>query len=158
VCVVSVSLLSAHRVSCSLVSFSSTDLYFTLFVTRTCVPQCVWHARDCYLLCIVWFIYTSKYRNFLVVILFRWLFVSTRDQPHLVPMSYGRPTANQRPNEAMLGRLKVTVAQVLLYPSLSRPSNISISHISPHTHTHTRTHTHSHTLCICHTVWCDKPA
>ena len=82
-------------------------------------------CRVCYL---VWFInYTSKYRNFPVVILFHWLFVS-RDQPHLAPMSFGRPAAHQRPHEAMLGRLKVTIAQVhySILPSPSLPISPSL--------------------------------
>ena len=37
-----------------------------------------------------------------------------REQPHLAPVSYGRPAAVHRQSENALGRLKVTVAQVCM--------------------------------------------
>ncbi|CAI8052084.1 hypothetical protein GBAR_LOCUS28514 [Geodia barretti] len=53
---------------------------------------------------------------------------SSGDQPHLAPMSFGRPAAHQRPHEAMLGRLKVTIAQVhySILPSPSLPISPSL--------------------------------
>ena len=37
-----------------------------------------------------------------------------REQPHLVPVGYGRPAAVPRQSDTALGRLKVTVAQVCM--------------------------------------------